>query len=537
MERTADATLKTFDYVVAGSGLAGLSVALRAARYGRVAIVTKSWVRESNSYYAQGGIAAVTDEGDSPEEHRADTLTAGRGLCDWDAVDVLVHEAPECIHELIESGMHFDHIDGSLALGLEGGHHHRRILHAGGDATGALVTSFLAKKVAEHPNIEIFENHVVLELVMRSGACWGLSTWDVTAECEQLFIARHTFLTIGGTSAIYSRTTNPSTTVGDGIAIAWRVGCPIVDFEFIQFHPTALFAGENAFLISEAVRGEGAHLLNEKGERFMAEKYPLAELEPRDTVARAIANEISKSSLPCVWLDLQHLDAKRILDRFPTIARHCAELGYDLTKRIPVAPAAHYMVGGVRTNLYGETGIPNLYVCGELASTGIMGANRLASNSLIECLVFGRRAVEQTRIVPTLSLPTEFQPLYTINSARSDEYLQARRTVSELLSEYVGIVRSADSLATAREKLAALEADFAHRYHDAASEFYAHAIENLLIVARLLIEGADFRKETRGGHYRSDFPEQREEFAFHTVQVRGKAIDKKPVQARAQEAR
>ena len=536
MERAADATLRTFDYLVAGSGLAGLSVALRAARYGRVAIVTKSWVRESNSYYAQGGIAAVTDEGDSPEEHRADTLTAGRGLCDWDAVDVLVHEAPECIRELIASGMHFDQIDGSLALGLEGGHHHRRILHAGGDATGALVTSFLAKKVSEHPNIEIFENHVVLDLIMRSGACWGLSTWDVASGCERLFVARHTFLTIGGTSAIYSRSTNPSTTVGDGIAIAWRAGCPIVDFEFIQFHPTALFAGANAFLISEAVRGEGAHLINENGERFMEGKYPLAELEPRDTVARAIANEIKKSNTPCVWLDLQHLDPKRILARFPTIARHCAELGFDLTKRIPVAPAAHYMVGGVHTNLYGQTRIANLYVCGELASTGIMGANRLASNSLIECLVFGHRAVEQTRVVPKLSLPTEFAPHYTMNAARSDEYLQARQTVSKLLSECVGIVRSADTLALAKQQLLALETDFAQRYPDAASEFYAHAIENLLIVSRLLVAGASYREESRGGHYRSDFPEQRAEFAFHTVQERGKPIAKKPVQEKPQDA-
>lgn len=536
MEREADATLRTFDYLVAGSGLAGLSVALRAARYGRVAIVTKSWVRESNSYYAQGGIAAVTDEGDSPEEHRADTLTAGRGLCDWDAVDVLVHEAPECIRELIESGMHFDQIDGSLALGLEGGHHHRRILHAGGDATGALVTSFLAKKVAEHPNIEIFENHVVLELLMRSGACWGLSAWDVVAGCEQLFVARHTFLTIGGTSAIYSRSTNPSTTVGDGIAIAWRAGCPIVDFEFIQFHPTALCAGTNAFLISEAVRGEGAHLINEHGERFMEGKYPLAELEPRDTVARAIANEISKGTTPYVWLDLQHLNSERILSRFPTIARHCADLGYNLAKRIPVAPAAHYMVGGVHTNLYGETGIPNLYVCGELASTGIMGANRLASNSLIECLVFGRRAVEQTRVVPKLSLPTEFAPHFTVDVARSSVYTNARSSVAAILAQHVGIVRSAQSLALAKQQLVELEADFLRQCADADREFYAHAIENLLIVARLLVEGADYRKESRGGHYRSDFPEQREEFAFHTVQERGKPISKRPVQKKPQEA-
>lgn len=530
MELAASGTLQTFDYIVAGSGLAGLSVALRAARYGRVAIVTKSWVRESNSYYAQGGIAAVTDQGDSPEEHRADTLIAGRGLCDLDAVDVLVHEAPERIRELIESGMHFDQIDGSLALGLEGGHHHRRILHAGGDATGALVTSFLAKKVAENPNIAIFENHIVLELLIRSHACWGVSTWNISAGCEELFVARHTFLTIGGTSAIYSRSTNPSTTVGDGIAIAWRAGCAIVDFEFIQFHPTALYSNEpNAFLISEAVRGEGAHLLNAQGERFMASQYPLAELEPRDIVARAIATEMTKGNTPFVWLDLQHLDKAHILHRFPTIARHCAEQGYDLTQRIPVVPAAHYMVGGVRTNLYGETEIPNLYMCGELASTGIMGANRLASNSLIECLVFGHRAVEQSRLVAQLPLPTEFAPHFSAIASRQEFYQNLRKQVAELLTEGVGIVRSATTLQLADEKLRDLESELQYLHSDTANELFTHLSQNLLIVARLLIAGASYRKESRGGHYRADYPKPSDAFACHTIQRRGKNIAKQPV--------
>ena len=525
----SSAILQTFDYVVAGSGLAGLSVALRAARYGRVAIVTKSWVRESNSYYAQGGIAAVTDQGDSPEEHRADTLLAGRGLCDWDAVDVLVHEAPDRIGELIESGMHFDQIDGSLALGLEGGHHHRRILHAGGDATGALVTSFLAKKVAEHPNIEIFENHIVLEILERSHACWGVATWNVPLGREELFVARHTFLTIGGTSAIYSRSTNPSTTIGDGIAIAWRAGCPIHDFEFIQFHPTALYSDEsNAFLISEAVRGEGAHLLNSRGERFMAGRYPLAELEPRDTVARAIASEISHGDAPYVWLDLHHLDPHHILNRFPTIARHCAEVGYDLCQRIPVAPAAHYMVGGVYTNLYGQTQVPNLYVCGELASTGIMGANRLASNSLIECLVFGHRAVEQTRVVSKLPLPTEFTPRFTLDPTREVHYQAIRRQVADLLTRGVGIVRSAETLRVARGELSVLEAEV-HSLVGAIPELYTHLSENLLIVARLLIEGATFRTESRGGHYREDYPASDPSFECHTVQRSGAPISKKAI--------
>lgn len=532
MEQSTFLELRTFDYLVAGSGLAGLSVALRAARYGRVAIVTKSWVRESNSYYAQGGIAAVTDQGDSPEEHRADTLQAGRELCDWSAVDVLVHEAPERIQELIASGMHFDQTDGLLALGLEGGHHHRRILHAGGDATGALVTSFLAKKVAEHPNIEIFENHIVLELLMRSHACWGFASWNVPLGREQLFVARHTLLTIGGTSAIYSRSTNPNTTIGDGVAIAWRAGCPIHDFEFIQFHPTALYSQErNAFLISEAVRGEGAHLYNARGERFMAGKYPLAELEPRDTVARAIAAEIDQGDAPYVWLDLRHLDSQHVLSRFPTIARHCAELGYDLTQRIPVAPAAHYMVGGVRTNLYGQTHIPNLYVCGELASTGIMGANRLASNSLIECLVFGHRAVEQTRTVSKLPLPTEFAPHFFRAPELETFYSNLKHAVAELLARGVGIVRTAQSLSAASSALGEWEARV-NALPIAQGELYRHLCENLLIVARLLIEGATYRTESRGGHYRADYPEASPDFVCHTVQQQGQPICKKPVETK-----
>lgn len=532
MELSPSPELLTFDYLVAGSGLAGLSVALRAARYGRVAIVTKSWVRESNSYYAQGGIAAVTDQGDSPEEHRADTLQAGRGLCDWSAVDVLVHEAPERIQELIASGMHFDQTDGLLALGLEGGHHRRRILHAGGDATGALVTSFLAKKVAEHPNIEIFENHIVLELLMRSHACWGFASWNMPQGREQLFVARHTFLTIGGTSAIYARSTNPNTTLGDGVAIAWRAGCPIQDFEFIQFHPTALYSQEsNAFLISEAVRGEGAHLYNARGERFMAGKYPLAELEPRDIVARAIAHEIDGGDAPYVWLDLRHLDPQHILNRFPTIARHCSEVGYDLTQRIPVAPAAHYMVGGVHTNLYGQTHVPNLYVCGELASTGIMGANRLASNSLIECLVFGHRAVEQTRVVSKLPLPTEFTPHFTFSLDARAFYHKVRHEVAELLTRGVGIVRTAESLATASKALEALEKEVAAAGIP-SGEVYHHLSENLLIVARLLVEGATYRTESRGGHYRADYPEPSPDFVYHTVQQQGQPICKKPVEAK-----
>lgn len=529
MKKAEGFSVHRYDYVVAGSGLAGLSVALRAARYGRVALVTKSWVRESSSYYAQGGIAAVTDEGDRPYYHGDDTLEAGRGLCDWPAVEVLVNEAPERVRELIDAGMQFDHVKGELALGLEGGHQRRRILHAGGDATGALTTSFLAGRVAADERIDIFENHAVLAVLMRSGVCWGLRAWDISKGEESLFLGRHTFLTLGGTSAIYERSTNPSTSVGDGVAIAWEAGCEIVDFEFIQFHPTALYGGSgSAFLISEAVRGEGAYLLNARGERFMYGHYPLAELEPRDTVARAIFREIQSQEEDYVWLDLRHLDGEKIRRRFPTIYRQCFEAGYDLTSRVPVAPATHYMVGGVRTNLYGQTAVRNLYVCGELAFTGIMGANRLASNSLIECLVFGHRAVEQTLLSPRVPLPSEFAPLFSFDAARRDLYLSLRASVASLLNTHVGIVRSGRSLRAADEELERFRADLP----SGSSEYYAHLCGNLLTVASLLVRGALYREESRGGHFREDFPEMREEFTCHVVQCKGAEITRVPVQER-----
>lgn len=515
-----------YDYVVAGSGLAGLYVALRAAKYGTVALLTKSWVRESNSYYAQGGIAAVTDKDDRPSLHYADTIEAGRGLCDSPAVEVLVNEAPQRIEELINAGMHFDQNEGVLALGLEGGHHQRRILHAGGDSTGAMVTSFLADKVARESRISIFENHSVLELLIKAGACWGIRAWNAIEQHEAIFVGRHTFLTLGGASALYKRTTNPGTTIGDGVATAWRAGCEIVDLEFIQFHPTALYNPNGpAFLVSEAVRGEGAYLINTKGERFMMGKYPLAELSPRDVVAQAIYREIQKQEEPYVWLDLQHLNPQRILERFPMISRRCREVGFDLTKRVPIAPAAHYMVGGVNTDLYGQTKIHNLYVCGELAHTGIMGANRLASNSLIECLVFGHRAVEQTHLAPHSEVPDAFEPHFTLDASRSAAYTAMRNELADILQNNVGIVRNEALLTSALARVDAM----AQRIPDDKAEFFAHQMMNLVIVSRLLINGALFRKESRGGHYREDFPETRPEFECHTVQQAERSIERVPV--------
>lgn len=518
--------MRHYDYIIAGSGLAGLYTAYHAAAYGKVALLTKSGITESNSYFAQGGIAAVTDEDDAPSLHFEDTIIAGRGLCDYPAVDILVNEGPQRIRELIEEGMHFDMEDGSLALGLEGGHHRKRILHAGGDATGRMVTSFMISKVINHPRIDIFENHSVIGILQEEGVCYGVRAWNVVTEAEELYTAPHTFLTLGGTSALYKRTTNPHTTVGDGLALAYNAGCEIADMEFIQFHPSAIYTdSEDAFLISEAVRGEGARLINQNGERFMAGIHELAELAPRDIVAQSIYGQMRKYNQHFVWLSLKHLDPALIRHRFPTIFEKCRELGIDMCDRIPVAPAAHYMVGGVRTDLNGETNIRNLYICGELASSGIMGANRLASNSLIECLVFGKRAVEASRKAAVQEAAPSFGTRYHCNKTYAGRYVQLKQDIARIMTVHAGIIRNAALLQEGLEELEKLEWIIPTE----KDEYYSLLSHNLITVARLIIRSALYRQESRGGHFREDYPESNDDYLFHIVQQRGKEIYTHPI--------
>lgn len=522
---------RRFDYLVVGSGLAGLYAALRASAYGTVGLLTKSGLTESNSYHAQGGIAAVTDKDDYPRYHFDDTVTAGRGLCDAPAVDILVNEGPDRIREIVAEGMRFDVGEsGELALGLEGGHHRRRILHAGGDATGMRLTSFVLEQVRRCPSVSLFADCALFELLVTDGVCDGVRAWDETKEEEVIFLAGHTILATGGSAALYNRTTNPGTTTGDGAAVAWQAGCSLEDMEFIQFHPTALVHPQApGFLISEAVRGEGARLLNLHGERFMAGAHELAELAPRDVVAQHIDRQIRREGKGYVWLSLSHLDPQAVRSRFPTICAKCAELGIDMTDRIPVAPAAHYTVGGVRTDACGRTELRHLYVCGELASTGIMGANRLASNSLIECLVFGRRAVEDT--LPGHSgVRTESLGDYIPASYADPEAKAAcgalRSEVSALLSEYAGIVRTAAGLRTGLAGLDRLEALLPDGIReDGRREVWTRISRNLLLTARLIMQGALYREESRGCHYREDFPAENERFRVHTVQRRGRPME------------
>ena len=526
-----------FDYLVVGSGLAGLYAAYKASMRGSVAVITKSLVRESNSFNAQGGIAAVTSEDDNPEIHKSDTLIAGRGLCEENSVDILVNEGPERIQEIIANNMQFDTENGVLALGLEGGHHKRRILHAGGDSTGRWITEFAISKAESQDNITIFEDTLLLDLMVKDGECYGVRCWSENRELqsaeggsEVLIYADHVFLTSGGASAIYARTTNPLTTIGDGVAIAYKAGCRIVDMEFIQFHPSGLYRKDSsqAFLISEAVRGERAYLLDKNGKRFMVPIHELAELAPRDIVARSIFKQMKIDGRPFVTLSLKHLDREMILKRFPAINAKCKEFGYDLTQEIPVAPAAHYSVGGVLSNNNGRTDIKRLYVCGEVAATGIMGANRLASNSLIECLVFANRAIEDSvKEGPIKDFPL-FEAQYERNEHNAQMYADIRAKASEIMNLYAGIIRTEEGLKEGLRQIDELErAITACESHD--KEYYIEASRRLLCVARLIMSPALLRKESRGGHYREDYPNADEAFAVHSVQRCGEEITTAPV--------
>ena len=533
--------MRKFDYIIVGSGLAGLYAAYKASAKGSVAVITKSFLRESNSFNAQGGIAAVTSRDDNPEIHKSDTLIAGRGLCEDRSVEILVNEGPDRIAEIIAEGMEFDTVNGVLALGLEGGHHKRRILHAGGDATGRWITEFAIKKVLERDNISIFENTLLLDLLVSEGECYGVRCWSENEALqsdergsEVLLYANHVFLTSGGASAVYARTTNPQTTIGDGLAIAYKSGCRILDMEFIQFHPSGLYLkdSQRAFLISEAVRGERAHLLDKNGKRFMVPIHELAELAPRDIVARSIYKQMQKDGMPYVTLSLKHLDKEMILQRFPGIYAQCKEFGYDLTQEIPVAPAAHYSVGGVMSNNEGCTDVKRLYVCGEVAATGIMGANRLASNSLIECLVFASRAVEDSVKVGAVKECPHFDYEYTKDEANAELYARLKEQVSEIMNSHAGIIRSEEGLKEGLKKIEALSQSIKQRQAQrqvSGREYYLEASRRLLCVARLIMSPALLRQESRGGHYREDFPCADEAYALHSVQRKGEEITTAPV--------
>lgn len=516
--------MQQFDVLIIGSGLAGLSLALRTAADKKICLVSKRTINDSASNWAQGGIAAVLNDEDSIEAHIQDTLTAGAGLCDAAVTKKVVEHGKETVEWLIQQGVHFtrEEDDSGYHLTREGGHSHRRIIHAA-DATGHAVQVTLAEKVRQHPNITLMENHIAVDLIttkkvktkdtdsFSSNACLGAYVLDNTTGKVITIGAQNTVLASGGAGKVYLYTTNPDVSTGDGIAMAWRAGCRVANMEFIQFHPTCLYHPHaKSFLISEVVRGEGGILKLPDGSRFMPEHDPRAELAPRDVVARAIDFEMKKRGLDCVYVDISHKSLEFIQDHFPNIYRRCMELGIDISKTpIPVVPAVHFMCGGVMTDDVGRTDINHLYAIGETACTGLHGANRLASNSLLECLVFGQAAAEDILSQPAKPSPT--LPYWDESRVTdADEEVLITHTWDELrrsMWNYVGIVRTDKRLSRALHRI--------HMLRDEVHEFYSNfkisndliELRNLLQVAELIVRSAMERKESRGLHYSKDHPQ------------------------------
>ena len=510
-----------YDYLVLGSGIAGLTFALNVAEKGSVAVITKKNRAESNTNYAQGGIACVTSTEDTFDLHVRDTLEAGAGLCREDVVRGIVEEGPARIKKLIELGMSFSERENGAAheldLGKEGGHSKRRILHAK-DVTGREIESALLAALSRHPQVAMFENHAAIDLITRrklglpgENRCLGVYVLDVKTGKVETFAAGQVLLATGGCGKVYLYTTNPSIATGDGVAMAYRAGVPVSNMEFIQFHPTCLFHPKaQSFLISEAVRGEGGILHNAAGKAFMDGAHPLASLAPRDIVARAIDAELKKTGAECVYLDITHQSREFLQKRFPAIYAKCLSFGIDMAKdSIPVVPGAHYQCGGVITTPEGRTALPGLWAVGEVACTGLHGANRLASNSLLEALVVSHRAAE---ILKKEEVPPsqEALPPWQSGSAQDPDELVVIyhnwREIRQLMWDYVGIVRTTKRLTRAASRLRSLSEEVQEYYWNYKMTCDLVELRNLVQVASLIVESALSRHESRGLHFTLDYP-------------------------------
>ncbi len=513
--------METSDYLIIGSGIAGLSLALKAAAHSSVTIVTKDRLPESNSAYAQGGIASVWSADDSFDAHTRDTLKAGAGLCHPEVVETVVREGPERIRELIALGTNFSRRSGSRAeeydLGLEGGHSYRRILHAA-DATGQEIIRALVAAVRRQTNIRILERHMGIDLLTTDGpegkACWGAYVLNLETRRVSTFPAQVTVLCTGGAGKVYLYTSNPDVATGDGVAMAYRAGAPVANLEFFQFHPTCLFHPQaRSFLISEALRGEGAVLRRPDGTAFMAEYDARAELAPRDIVARAIDREMKSHGFEAVLLDISHRDAGFLRRRFPVISQRCREYGIDLTSEpIPVVPAAHYMCGGVVVDLSGATALRRLYAAGEVSMSGLHGANRLASNSLLEAVVFAHRVfVHAEELLATDRQPrpafADWNPGRAGDSDEMVVVVQTWEEIRRLMWNYVGIVRSDRRLARAQRRIGLIQDEIRDYYWNFLVTGDVLELRNLATVAELIIRCARLRRESRGLHSTLDYPQ------------------------------
>ena len=510
--------MNRYDYIIVGSGVAGLYTALLAKEHGSVLIVTKGNIDDCNTKHAQGGIAAAIGRNDSPELHLQDTITAGDGLCNKEAVHILVNEAPNRITDLLNFGVPFDTTDGEIVLSLEAAHSIPRILHAGGDATGEHIEITLGNLVRSS-RIQVLENCLATEVLVEKGAAKGIKALDCRTGSVEEFECRFLILATGGAGQLFKFSTNPEVATGDGVALAFKAGAEVTDMEFFQFHPTALrLLGVSPFLISEAVRGEGAVLRNVNGYRFMPDYTPKGDLAPRDIVARSILCEMEKTAQDRVFIDATHLPPYVTSTRFPHIYRFCLYHGLDITRDpIPVAPAAHYMMGGIKVNSLGETRIAGLFAAGETACIGTHGANRLASNSLIEVLVFSRRIVEKTRmrdnrVASTGNRGMEVRQSLSSRQAPEDVPALSLASLQKLLWDKVGIIRNKESLTEAADVLAAWQKSLPQ-----PTDRLSYELSNLVSIGRLLTEAALIREESRGAHYRTDFPRSSPQWQRHIV--------------------
>ncbi|HJM37050.1 MAG TPA: L-aspartate oxidase [Dehalococcoidales bacterium] len=508
-----------FDFVIIGSGIAGLFSAILARKHGSVLIITKGSIEDCNTRYAQGGIAAAIGKNDSPTLHFKDTIAAGDGLCDKEAAHILVNEAPERIAELVRLGVPFDTLYGEIALTREAAHSVSRVVHAGGDATGQHIEVTLSNLVRSL-KAQILEHSLATQILVRKGVVSGVQILNCRTGGTKEFSCRFLILATGGAGQLFKFTTNSAVATGDGLALAYDAGAEIIDMEFYQFHPTALhLPGVTPFLISEAVRGEGGILRNIKGHHFMPDYTSDSDLAPRDIVARSIIHEMRKTKSDKAFIDVTHLPAHTITTRFPNIYHFCREHGLDITRDLlPVAPAAHYMIGGIKTNIWGETNIPGLFACGETACVGVHGANRLASNSLLEAVVFSKRIIQRASGQVKIEEQATTQGLADIRTTLSQRQTQRKvppprlAALQTLLWNKVGIIRNKEGLTQAADTLASWQ-----KLLPQPTTRSTYELSNLLLTGRLVVEAALLREESRGAHFRTDFPKTSPQRQGHLV--------------------